>query len=93
MIEIWEGYMAIMHVLTNPVLSLQPDITGRNGKKLVREVSQEQVSVNTDVCLCDSAHTSGCVVDGLGTVVVYGVLFFVELRAILWASQPYHISK
>ena len=27
----------------------------------------------TDVCLCGSAHTSGCVVDGLGAIIIlYG---------------------
>ena len=37
--------------------------------------------LNTDVCLCCSAHTSGCMVDGLGAAAAfeyyyyYGILF------------------
>ena len=39
------GYMGIMHVLTNPVLSLQPGILwGGTVSDCVREVSLEQVS-------------------------------------------------
>ena len=49
--------MAIMHVLTNPAL---------NGKRLC-----QVGKLNTDVCLCGSAHTGGCVVDGLGATAAY----------------------
>ena len=58
-IEIWEerkGYVVIIHVLTNPVISLQPGIL-----RILRGGSLAQV------CLCGSAHTIECVIDGLGT--------------------------
>ena len=60
----------IIHVLTNPVISLQPGILGilRGGKQLCQGGKPK---LNTDVC---SAHTSECVVDGLGTTVAYWVL-------------------
>ena len=66
-----------MSVLNNPVLTLQLGILGkllglmgRIVKGCVREVSLAQVSC-TDVCLCCSAHTSGCVVDGLGATAAF----------------------
>ena len=61
--------MAIMHVLTYPVLSLQLGML-RSGmvSNGVRVVSTGTGKLNTDVCLCGSAHTSGCVVDSLGAV-------------------------
>ena len=62
----------ILHVLNNPALTIQLGIfgilqglMGRIVNGSVREVSMAQV---TDVYLCSSAHTSGCVVDGLGAM-------------------------
>ena len=42
------------------------DIAGRNGKQLCQGGKPGTGKFNTDVCLCGSAHTSGCMVDGLG---------------------------
>ena len=47
------------------------DIAGRNGKRLCQEGKPGTGKLNTDVCLCGSAHTSGCVVDGLGATAAY----------------------
>ena len=65
-------------VLNNPVLILQLGILGkllglmgRIVKECVREVSLAQVQLYTDVCLCCSTHTSGCVVDGLGATAAF----------------------
>ena len=59
--------MAIMHVLTNPVINLQPGILrGTMVSDCVRVGK-----LNTDVCVCGSAHTGECVVDGLGATAAY----------------------
>ena len=65
----------MLSVLNNPVLTLQLGILGkllglmgRIVKGCVREVSLAQY---TDVCSCCSAHTSGCVVDGLGATAAF----------------------
>ena len=80
MIDIWEelSYMVMLSVLNNPALTLQLGklkllgLMGRIVKGCVREVSLAQVScIYTDVCLCCSAHISGCVVDGLGATAVF----------------------
>ena len=70
--------MAMLNVLNNPVLTHSPTgilpgkIARVNGQGCVREVSLAQVScIYTDVCLCCSAHTSGCVVDGLVAMAVH----------------------
>ena len=59
-------------MLTNPVLSLQYNIgdivgvKGQNGKGLCQGGKPGTGKLYSDVCQCGSAHTSGCVVDGLG---------------------------
>ena len=71
--------MVMLSVLNNPVLTLQLGVLGkllalmgRIVKGCVREVSLAQVrKLYTDVCLCCSAHTSGCVVDGLGATAAF----------------------
>ena len=55
----------IIHVLTNTVLNLQP---GRNGKQGGKPGTGK---LSTDVCLCCSAHTSGCMVDSLGATAAF----------------------
>ena len=62
--------MAMLSVLNNPILTLQLGILGkllglmgRIVKGCVREVCLAQVSM---LYICCSAHTSGCVVNGLG---------------------------
>ena len=68
------SYIVIMHVLTNPVLSLQPGILGvegQNGKRLCQGGKPGTGKLNTDVCLCGSAHTSRCMVNGLGATATY----------------------
>ena len=66
-----ESYMVMLSVLNNPALTLQLEILGkllglmgRIVKGCVREVSLAQVS-------CCSAHTTGCVVDGLGATAAH----------------------
>ena len=70
------GYMVIMLVLTNPVLSLQLGILrGGMVRDCVGEVYKPGTGkFNADVCLCCSAHTSGCNVDGFGAMAMYRVL-------------------
>ena len=66
-------------VLNNPILTLQLGILGkllglmgRIVKGCVREVSLAQVScILMYICVCGSAHTSGCVVDGLGATAAF----------------------
>ena len=56
--------MAMLNVLNNSPTGDLGEIAGII-KGCVREVSTG--NSYTDACLCCSAHTSGCVVDGLGT--------------------------
>ena len=58
----------IIHVLTNTVLNLQP---GRNGKQFCQGGKPGTGKLSTDVCLCCSAHTSGCMVDSLGAMAAF----------------------
>ena len=44
---------------------------GQNGKRLCQGGKPGTGKLNTNVCLCGSTHTSGCVVDGLGAMAVY----------------------
>ena len=77
-IDLWED-MAMLSVLNSAVLTLQLGILGkllglmgRIVKGCVREVSLAHAGkLYTDVCLCCSAHTSGCVVDGLGATAAF----------------------
>ena len=49
------------------------DTAGRSGKRLCQGGKPGTGKLNTDVhvCLSGSAHTSGCVVDGLGATASY----------------------
>ena len=63
-------------VHNNPLLSLQPsgDIAGvkvRNGQGLCQGGKPGTGELCNDVCLCGSAHPSGCVVDGLSATAAY----------------------
>ena len=57
--------MVMLSVLNNPVLTLQLGILGKL-LGLSQGGKPGTGKLYTDVCLCCSAHTSGCVVDGLG---------------------------
>ena len=66
--------MVILYVLSNPVLTLQPgrgDIAGLNSKVMCQGGKPGTGKLYTDVCLCGSAHSSGCVVDGLGATAAH----------------------
>ena len=41
-------------------------VKGQNSEEMCQGGKPGTGMLNTDVCLCCSAHTSGCVVDGLG---------------------------
>ena len=60
---------------------------GGIAKGCVREVSLAGGKLYTDIGLCGSAHTSGCVVDGLGAMAL-SVNIFTEL-SILKKSVVY----
>ena len=65
--------MAKLHVHNNPTGDLG-DIAGvkvRNGKGLCQGGKPGTGKLYNDVCLCGSAHTSGCVVDGLSATAAY----------------------
>ena len=47
------------------------EIAGVNGKGCVRFSKPGTGKLCTDVCLCCSAHTSRCVVDGLGATTAH----------------------
>ena len=47
------------------------DIVGQNGKRLCQGGKPGTGKLNTNVCLCGSTYTSGCVVNGLGAMAVY----------------------
>ena len=65
--------MVMLSVLNNPVLTLQlgilAGINGQNSEGMCQGGKPGTGKLYTDVCLCCSAHTSGCVVDGLGATV------------------------
>ena len=70
--------MAKMHVHNNPLLSPRTwvlgDIVGvkvRNGNGLCQGGKPGTGKLCNDVCLCGSAHSSGCVVDGLSAMAAY----------------------
>ena len=47
------------------------EIAGVNGKEMCHGGKPGTGKLYTDVCLCCSAHTSGCVVDGLGATAAF----------------------
>ena len=46
-------------------------INGQNSEGMCQGGKPGTGKLYTDVCLCCSAHTSGCVVDGLGATAVF----------------------
>ena len=78
-LDVWEervDYMAKMHVHNNPLATPSPtgdvgDIAGinvRNGKELCQGGKPGTGKLYNDVCLYGSAHSSGCMVDGLSAM-------------------------
>ena len=65
----------MLSVLNNPVLTLQLGILGKllglMGRIVCHGGKPGTGKLYTDVCLCCSAHTSGCVVDGLGATAAF----------------------
>ena len=63
----------MLSVLNNPALTLQLGIlgeiaglNGQNSEEMCQGGKPGTGKLFSDVCLCCSVHTSGCVVDGLG---------------------------
>ena len=46
-------------------------VNGRNSEGMCQGGKPGTGKLYTDVCLCCSAHTSGCVVDGLGATAAF----------------------
>ena len=70
--------MVMLSVLNNPVLTLQlgilgeiAGVNGQNSEGMCHGGKPGTGKLYTDVCLCCSAHTSGCVVDGLGATAAF----------------------
>ena len=58
----------MLNAVNNPILTLQLGIlgNGQNSKGMCQGGKPGTCKLYTDVCLCCSTHTSGCMVDGLG---------------------------
>ena len=80
-IDIWEERKSkvMLSVLNNPALTLQLGILGKllglmmqNSEGMYQEGKPGAGKLYyTEVCLCCSAHTSGCMVDGLGATAAF----------------------
>ena len=46
-------------------------VNGQNSEEMCQGGKPGTGKLYTDVCLCCSAHTSGCVVDGLGATAAF----------------------
>ena len=46
-------------------------VNGQNSEEMCHGGKPGTGKLYTDVCLCCSAHTSGCVVDGLGATAAF----------------------
>ena len=58
-------------LLLSPSLSNLAGVNGQNSEGMCQGGKPGTGKLYTDVYLCCSAHTSGCVVDGLGTTAAH----------------------
>ena len=73
-----EKSKVMLSLLNNPALTLQLGMLGKllglmaqNSEGMCQGGKPGTGKLYTDVCLCCSAHSSGCVVDGLGTMAAF----------------------
>ena len=66
----FQGYNGNHYIVTQGIWDIAV-VNGKNSKGLCQGDKPGTGKSYTDVCLCDSAHTSECVVDGLGATAAH----------------------